>query len=90
MVHVYAEVKIGDPRRKKIITRRMLVDTGATYTSIPYQLAEELDLPFITKTKVIMADGGEVEAEYSAAYIEINGRGDVKEIRVFIVPHKNL
>ena len=83
MRHVYAEVKISDPKREKAIIREMLVDTGATYTCIPPKLADELGLPPIAETKVMLADGREVKATYSAAYIEMNGRGDITEIRIF-------
>jgi clan AA aspartic protease len=85
MRHVYAKVKIGDPKKGKVVAHEMLVDTGATYTCIPSKMAKELGLPFIAETKVILADGREVKATYSAAYIEMNGRGDVTETRIFEV-----
>ena len=83
MLQIYCEVKIGDPKGEKTKAQRMLVDTGSTYVSIPYQLAKELNLPFIAKTKVTLADGREIEADYSAAYIEINGRGAPMQVMVF-------
>lgn len=85
MKAIYAKVKIGDPKRGKVRACEMLIDTGATYTCLPAKIAEDFGLPFIVKTKVSMADGREVEADYSAAYIEINGRGDVTEVRIFEV-----
>lgn len=44
MGHVYAEVKIGNVSREKIVERRVLVDTGATYFCLSPQLANELGL----------------------------------------------
>ena len=85
MRHIYARVKISDPKREKVITREMLIDTGATYTCIPPKMAEELRLPFIMETKVTMANGRQVKAIYSAAYIEINGREEATEVRIFEV-----
>ena len=85
MKHIYVEAKIGDPKREKIQSLRVLVDTGATYTCIPPQMAEELGLPFIAETELMLADGRKVKALFSAAYIEINGRGDITEVRVFEV-----
>ena len=85
MGHVYADVKIGDLRKQKIIEKRMLVDTGATYACIPNELAKELNLPLLGEGKMVLADGREVKASYSLAYVEINGRGDGVQVRVFDV-----
>ncbi len=83
MRHVYAEVKISDPKRERGLTLEVLIDTGATYTCIPPKMAEELGLPLIAETRVTLADGREVNAIYSAAYIEMNGRADITETRIF-------
>ncbi|MGC9075528.1 MAG: aspartyl protease family protein, partial [Candidatus Bipolaricaulaceae bacterium] len=48
-------------------------------------MAKELSLPSIAETEVMLADGRKVKAIYSAAYIEINGRGDITEVRIFEV-----
>jgi clan AA aspartic protease len=85
MKHIYAKVKISSPKREKSITKEMLIDTGATYTCIPPKMAENLGLPFIMETEVTMADGRKTKAIYSAAYIEINGREEATEVRVFEV-----
>jgi clan AA aspartic protease len=82
MGYVYAQVKFTGPKGKSL-ERRVLVDTGATYTCIPYKMAQELELLLQFETKVTLADGGEVKAWHSAAYIEINGRGDAMQVRVF-------
>ena len=85
MKNIYAKVGISDPKRKTTITREMLIDTGATYTCLPPSIAQELGLPLIAETKVTMADGREVKAIWSGAYIEIDGRGDITEVRIFEV-----
>lgn len=54
---------------------RMLVDTGATYTTIPKDLAEKLGvLKLPRRFKTTLADGREVEAEAGAVLIELKGR----------------
>ncbi len=85
MGHVYVTAKIGDPLRTKMKEVRMLVDTGATFPCIPEDLARELGLRMEFKTKVLLADGREVEAWHSTAYVEVMGRGDLMTVRVFSV-----
>jgi clan AA aspartic protease len=83
MGYVYCDVRIGNPSKEKVLSQRMLVDTGATYASIPKKLAKELGLPAIMATKMTLADGREIEATYSLAYVEINGRGDGVQVMIF-------
>ena len=83
--HVHVTVKLGDPLKRRVEQVRMLVDTGATYPCIPEGLAEALGLRLEFKTKVVLADGREVEAWYATAYVEIMGRGDLIPVRVFDV-----
>jgi clan AA aspartic protease len=83
MGYVYCDVKIGDPSEEKVISQRMLVDTGATYASIPKKLAKELSLPLLGEDRVTLADGREVMATNSFAYIEINGRSHGVQVVIF-------
>ena len=82
MGHVYVDVKISNPNRDKVAVQRMLVDTGATYTCLPYPLAKQLSLPLFAKSKIMLADGREVDASNSLAYVEMNGRADILHVRV--------
>ncbi|MEM2676649.1 MAG: clan AA aspartic protease [Candidatus Bathyarchaeia archaeon] len=52
-----------------------IVDTGAIYTVIPKNVAEELGLKELGRRKFKMADGSVVEFPVSEAYITINGEG---------------
>jgi len=83
--HVYIPVKLGDPLKQRVREVKMLVDTGATYPCIPKELADTLGLRLEFKTKVALADGREIEAWYTTAYIEVMGRGDLIPVRVFEV-----
>lgn len=82
---VYAHVKISDPGKDKTVAQRMLVDTRATYTCLPYSLASQLSLPLFAKSKITLADGREVDASNSLGYVEMNGWGDVSHVRVLDV-----
>ena len=82
MGHIYADTKLSNPDGDKTVAQRMLVDTGATYTCLSYSLAKQLGLPLFAKSKITLADGKEVDASNSLAYVEINGRGDILQVRV--------
>jgi len=81
--HVYIDALLGDPRRVKVIKKRMLVDTGATYTCISPKLADELGLTIVGESDVTLADKRKVKAGVSLAYAELGGRGDIVEVRIF-------
>jgi len=77
--HVHVTVRLANPRDvvegkvKKSIEERALVDTGATFTTIPRSLSEKLALPVVGKTKVRTAGGMDV-LDQSYMYTEINGK----------------
>lgn len=58
-----------------------LVDTGATFTTIPRNLAQRLKLPYVTTRKVRTASGEE-ELEVSYVMIEILGEKVVTEVLI--------
>ena len=73
MGHIYVNVEIRASRATKRV--RMLVDTGATYTIIPPQLADEIGLvrlPF--RVSVTLADGRQAEVEAGVAELSVAGR----------------
>ncbi|MBT9141527.1 MAG: hypothetical protein DDT30_02119 [Dehalococcoidia bacterium] len=54
---------------------RMLVDTGATFTAIPEELAERLGIPRLKPRRTKLADSREVDVEVGVVdSIRINGR----------------
>ena len=60
--------------RKKGEEVKMLVDTGATFTVIPKDLAERLDIPKLRKERVKLANGLEMEAEAGVVHVKIEER----------------
>jgi len=63
MGHVHVKVKLTSPTTNQSVTTESLVDTGATFTTIPTSLSEKLKLPQITKRKVKTASGEETLPE---------------------------
>ena len=85
MGHIYVEALLGDPRRRRIRAVRLLVDTGATYLSLPPSLAEELGLRVEGEAELTLADGRTVMAGMALAWLEVAGRGSIVQAAVLDV-----
>ncbi|MGB9622896.1 MAG: retroviral-like aspartic protease family protein [Candidatus Bathyarchaeia archaeon] len=74
MGHIEIDVGIGSPEEKRLIKAKALVDTGATFTVIPENVAKELNLILVgEKVKVSTATGYD-ELDLTHALLEINGK----------------
>jgi clan AA aspartic protease len=81
MGHVRVSIQIANPSRRDliVIVENALVDTGATRTTIPRSLAQQLDLEIVGQT-VVRTAAGEHTLDQSYALIRYNGSltyGDV-------------
>lgn len=76
MGRIGVNVRIGSEDASKIIDTRALVDTGATLTVIPRQIASQLGLRPKGRSRV-ETGAGIIELERSRAYIEIMGKSEV-------------
>lgn len=72
MGHIFVNVYLEGLKSGEEV--RMPVDTGATLTAIPPELAERLGVPKLRPRKVKLADGSEVEAEAGVVDLRINDR----------------
>ena len=83
MGHVRVTVEITNPLRpeRSLIVPNALVDTGASRTTIPRALAEELQLEILGTSQVRTADGTSV-LDQSFALITLNDRRSVGDIWV--------
>ncbi len=73
MGHTFVNVYLEG--RKKGEEMKMLADTGATYTTIPKEMAERVGiLIYPEKVKVKVADKREVEAEIGITMVRVNDR----------------
>jgi len=75
MGHVRVPVRVGNPnqRQEAIGIDSALVDTGATWTTIPRSLSEQLGLDIVGRVKVRTAAGPQ-EVDQSFAYLELEGK----------------
>jgi predicted aspartyl protease len=70
--HVWVTVRIGCEDASRVVETSALVDTGATLTVVPLNVARELGLRVTGKSKVETA-AGVVEMYRSKAYLEVIG-----------------
>lgn len=72
MGHIYQNVQL---RAEKTATVRMLVDTGATYSAIPPEVAKTLGIRKPRRfIKIRLADGRPVRMGVDVAIFQVNGR----------------
>ena len=83
MGHVEIQLKLGNPvdPTRKPLERAALVDTGATFTTIPRSISEELGLKTIGKRRVRTATEFNTLDE-SFASVEIDGNVTVTPVLV--------
>jgi aspartyl protease family protein len=81
MGHVRVKVRIAHPNRRNqpIEVVDALVDTGASFTTVPRPLANQLGLEVLGKHRTRTANGT-IEIDRSFAYIEYDGRDEVMPV----------
>jgi clan AA aspartic protease len=69
------DVTVGNlADRERSLTLPLLVDTGATYTTLPREVADALGLEPIETRRVRLADGREDLWPMAAIFVRIDGR----------------
>lgn len=83
MGHVTVRVKLANPvsRSKDTVVDKALVDTGATFTTIPQAIATKLGLKSLGKRRVRTATRSQL-LDQSFAYIEIDGKNTVSPLLI--------
>jgi len=89
MGHVYVTAKISNLGRTKGKEVEALVDTGATLTVVPQEIATELGLEQISREEV-ETGAGIIELSRSVARISINGKEAVQEVLMSDIINKVL
>jgi clan AA aspartic protease len=81
MGHVRVDLRIANPnsRDELLEVKDALVDTGATFTTVPRSLADQLGLEVLGRHQTRTANGT-IQVDRSWAYIEIQGRDNMVPI----------
>lgn len=71
------EVEIGDAEGRRYERVEALVDTGATYGSVPRLLLEALGVVPHARATFVLADGRRVERDIARTWIRIDDRAEL-------------
>ena len=81
VVEVTITITNPDDRSRRRDIPDAIVDTGASWTTIPKAMANELGLEIVGRKRVMTANGP-VNVEHSHAMVEYDGRLSFSDIRV--------
>jgi predicted aspartyl protease len=81
MGHVWVEARLVNPISGVELKALALVDTGATYTVVPWSVYEKLNLVIVGK-KVVETAKGPTELDESFLVIEIKGKRAVTPVLI--------
>ncbi len=73
MGHSWVSIEISDLERKHTKKARALVDTGATLTTLPKKLADELGIKS-TRAEQVSTGAGIIKLSRGEAWIKVNGK----------------
>jgi len=75
MGHTIVDIEISDLDKKHSKVVKALVDTGASLTTLPKSLADELGIKPVSEEKVLTGAGA-VKVERGRAWIKLKGKED--------------
>ena len=73
----FVDIEVGDEQGERFESVEALVDTGATYTSIPTSLLERLGVRRSDRMSFIQADGSSFERDVGQTWTRVNGKAVV-------------
>ena len=73
MGHTWIDIEISDLGRKRSKIVSSLVDTGASLTTLPKKLADELEIK-PTSNERVSTGAGVIEISRGEAWIKVNGK----------------
>jgi predicted aspartyl protease len=70
-------VEVGDPAGQRYETVEAIVDTGATYTTVPAPILARLGVIPHVRDTFLLADGRRVERDIGRAWVRVDGRAEL-------------
>ncbi len=70
-------VEIGEPEGTRFQAISALVDTGASYTTLPASILRDLQVPVHDRITFILADGTRIERDLGRTWIRIGGKAEI-------------
>ncbi len=83
MGHVRVRLKLSNPLRRQetVEVEDALIDTGATWTTLPRQLADRLGLEIVGQVPAETA-AGEILVDHSFAVVEYDGKQSFSDVLI--------
>ena len=73
-------IEIGDPHGQRYETVDALVDSGATYTTMPASLLRRLGVTPHSRRTFVLADGGRVQRDFGRTWTRLEGEQDISPV----------
>ena len=73
-------VEIGDPEGRGYEAVDALVDSGATYTTMPASLLRRLGVSPHSKRTFVLADGTRIERDFGRTWVSLHGEYDISPV----------
>lgn len=73
-------LEIGDPEGQRYETVEAMVDSGATYTTMPASLLTRLGIVPHTSRTFILADGTRLRRGFGRAWFRLEGQEDISPV----------
>ena len=71
------DIEIGDPDGNRFESVRALVDTGASYTTIPSSVLREMTVTSHDRVTFILADGRRIQRDVGRTWVRIQGKSEI-------------
>ncbi len=73
-------IEVGDPEGQRYETVDALVDSGATYTTMPASLLRRLGVSPHSKRTFVLADGTRIERDFGRTWVRLDGEYDISAV----------
>ena len=70
-------IEIGNPEGTQYETISTLVDTGASYTTVPALLLRDLGVSVHDQVTFILADGQRIRRDVGRTWVRIDGKSEI-------------
>ena len=69
----HVELEIGDPQGRNYQVVEAMVDSGATYTTLPASLLRDLGVESRSDRTFVLADGSRIRRDFGQTWIRLEG-----------------
>ena len=73
-------IEVGDPDGQRYETVEALVDSGATYTTMPESLLRRLRVAPFSKRTFVLADGTRIERDFGQTWVRLDGEHAISPV----------